>query len=135
MVAMHRWRCGSESGVWRNCAVDRTCESQSLGSRGPDPRLREVLICGTEGHIIRVSAHQLAVAVARVTEGFAGTPNDSAVLISNDSIAVFEAGFVTNDLVVPVAYELGFEHFEPLLNYSWPQGAQKWSNTRTVRFL
>src|ERR1017187_3200741 len=103
MVAMHRWRCGSESGVWRNCAVDRTCESQSLGSRGPDPRLPRYLFAEQKAHIIRVSAHQLAVAVARGTEGFAATPNDSAVLISNDSIAVFEVGFVTNDLVVPVA--------------------------------
>jgi hypothetical protein len=64
------------------------------------PGFARYLFAEQKAHIIRVSAHQLAVAVARVTEGFAGTPNDSAVLISNDSIAVFEAGFVTNDLVM-----------------------------------
>lgn len=46
------------------------------------------LFAEQKAHIMGISADQLAVTVARVTEGFAGTSQNLAALIPNDRIAV-----------------------------------------------
>jgi len=76
------------------------------------PGFAKSLFAEQKAHIMGVPTDQRAVAVARVTKGVACTPKDPAVLISNDSIAIFEVGFITDDLVVTVAYEFSSKHFE-----------------------